>query len=434
MYVVAVGATFLSLTVLFVSLRISTRIVFIRTVGWDDFFLVLAMLTNVAFFALVIIQVHNGLGKHQSTLSLKTIHKQLKALWITIPLYNLSMNLTKISMGILYFRAFKTKTYQRVLIVYLVFVIISGLWMVLSTLFFCTPIRGFWDKSIHSYCLPQTVIWCLNAALQIATDLLTVILPLPALAKLHLARRQRFALIVIFSLGLFVVATSSVRLWQVIDFIRGRDTTKEGSSATSWSYIESSVAIICACLPPLRPLIARLFPIPTQEQQPETPNQGDTQASKTTTSKPGTQPLTYDPTHSFTNTNTSYSASVTGNCSENNPNHKHKNSDDTNNTNANTTTTTSANTTTTITNNDDINTNTNNEDPSRRRRSSSIMRRRPSDGIHVVKHIFWDSDSAHSNDIVPPLEGGRQLQLQPYPGDSLPELLPRSYQLPEIEP
>ena len=39
----AVGATFLSLTVLFVSLRISTRIVFIRTVGWDDFFLVLSM-------------------------------------------------------------------------------------------------------------------------------------------------------------------------------------------------------------------------------------------------------------------------------------------------------------------------------------------------------------------------------------------------------
>ena len=127
---------------------------------------------------------------------------RIQALWITIPLYNLTLNLTKISMGILYFRAFKTKNYQRILIVYLVFVIVSGLWMVLSTLFFCTPIRGFWDKSIHSYCMPQAVIWCLNAALQIATDLLTVVLPMPALAKLHLARRQRFALIVIFSLGL----------------------------------------------------------------------------------------------------------------------------------------------------------------------------------------------------------------------------------------
>ncbi|PKY08049.1 hypothetical protein P168DRAFT_314178 [Aspergillus campestris IBT 28561] len=404
MYVLAVGATFLSLTVLFVSLRIATRIFFIRTLGWDDFFLVFSMLSNVAFFGLTVIQVQNGLGKKESTLNSKTTQKQLKALWITIPLYNLTMNLTKISMGILYLRAFKTKIYQRVLIVFLAFVVISGLWAVLSTLFFCTPIRGFWDKSVHSYCLPQIVIWCVNAALQITTDLLTVILPMPALAKLHLARRQRFALIVIFAIGLFVVATSSIRLWQVIEFIRGPDTTKENSSATSWSYIETSVAIICASLPPLRPLIARLFPLPISEQQAGTSNQGDTQAEKKTTSKPEA-----DPARSFTNTNISYSASQ---------HHQHQHYP-------------SANTTTTITNN--INTNTNSEDPVGRHLSST-MPRRPLDGIQVVKHIFWDSDSAHSNDMVPPLEGGRQLQLEPYPGDSLPEPLPRSYQLPEIEP
>ncbi|PLB38405.1 uncharacterized protein BDW47DRAFT_131604 [Aspergillus candidus] len=440
MYVVAIGTTFLSLTVLFVSLRISTRVFFIRTLGWDDFFLVLSMVSYLYVVSQTIRQplmlVQNGLGKNESTLSPKAIQQQMKALYITIPLYNLTLNLTKISMGILYFRAFKTKIYQRVSIVYLTFVVITGLWVVLSTIFFCTPIRGFWDKSIHSYCMPQMVIWCLNAAIQITTDLLTVILPMPALAQLHLARRQRLALIVIFALGLFVVATSSLRLWQVIEFVRGVDTTKEGSSATNWSFIESSVAIICASLPPLRPLIARLFPLATSEQQPETSNQGDTQTDKNTTSKRDGQPPTYDPTRSFTNTNTSYSASATGNCPENSdPKHKHKdsnNSNDTKNTNnTNTTTTTSANTKTTITN--DVNTNTDNEDPAGRH-SDPTMPRRPSDGIQVVKRIFWDSDSAHSNDIVPPLEGGQQFQLQPYPGDSLPEPLPRSYQLPEIEP
>ncbi|GLA33240.1 hypothetical protein AnigIFM63309_000063 [Aspergillus niger] len=111
------------------------------------------------------IEIQNGLAENEADLAPEVVRRQLKALWITIPLYNLTLTLTKLSLIFLYRRLFPTHTYRILLILTLIFVIITGLWMVL----------------------------------------------------------------------------------------------RNGLAAT-WSFVESNVAIICACLPPLRPLLVRIFP------------------------------------------------------------------------------------------------------------------------------------------------------------------------------
>ncbi|GAB1213731.1 hypothetical protein ATERTT37_002881 [Aspergillus terreus] len=149
--------------------------------------------------------------------------------------------------------------YRVILIFTLVAVIITGLYMVFSAFFFCTPVRAFWNRSIpDAYCLPEAVIWPLNAGLQISTDVWLVILPMPVLFRLP-----------------------------------------------TWSFIEANVAIICACLPPLRPLIAHVFPrlLPIRSRS--------TYPSREKTPLDG---LHITPPFPFTNT----AASVTGNCSSNN--------------------------------------------------------------------------------------------------------------------
>ncbi|KAL3262299.1 hypothetical protein ABHI18_002887 [Aspergillus niger] len=201
MYALPVGIVFLCLATVTVALRLYTRLRLVRKPGWDDLLIVLSLATDVVFFAFLVIEIQNGLAENEADLAPEVVRRQLKALWITIPLYNLTLTLTKLSLIFLYRRLFPTHTYRILLILTLIFVIITGLWMVLSTLLFCIPINAFWDTSIPHTCLPEDVVWCLNAAFQITTDLILVVLPLPILANLNLPKRQKAALLVIFALG-----------------------------------------------------------------------------------------------------------------------------------------------------------------------------------------------------------------------------------------
>ncbi|RAH66449.1 uncharacterized protein BO66DRAFT_474185 [Aspergillus aculeatinus CBS 121060] len=260
MYAVPIAVTFLSLACLVVALRLYTRLHMVRTPGLDDLLIVLSLAADIGFFAFLIVEVRNGLAENQELLSPNTIRNQLRALYITIPLYNLSLTLTKLSLIFLYKRLFPTKYYQIILAVTLFFVIATGMWMVFSAILFCIPVRSFWDTSLPRTCLPEGVVWCLNAGFQISTDLLLVILPMPVLAKLQIPKRQKVALILIFALGFFVCAMSVIRLTTIVKLIRSPDFTEGNGLAATWSFIECNVAVICACLPPLRPFIIRFFP------------------------------------------------------------------------------------------------------------------------------------------------------------------------------
>jgi hypothetical protein len=84
------------------------------------------------------------------------------------------------------------------------FLIIAGLWMVLSGFLFCIPVRDFWNvnyKEHTGHCLPEGPVWYANAVMQIFTDVVILILPMPLLSKLHLPRRQKVGMMLVFGVG-----------------------------------------------------------------------------------------------------------------------------------------------------------------------------------------------------------------------------------------
>lgn len=151
-------------------------------------------------------EVHYGLGKSQSSLSVSQVTSQLKSLYFSIIFYNTSLICTKISMLLLYLRLFPTTRYRIIVITSLVVIPILGLWMILSSVLFCVPVSDFWSPRSLNRCLPKTPVWFLNAALQIVTDLWIVVLPMPKWAVLHLPRRQKIAVVVVFGLGILCVS------------------------------------------------------------------------------------------------------------------------------------------------------------------------------------------------------------------------------------
>jgi hypothetical protein len=183
-------------------------------------------------------------------------------LWLSVPFYNLSLILSKLSALILYGRIFQNRYFRIANYSLMVFIIISGLWMVVSGFAFCVPIHIFWSGhvlSAEAHCLPAGPVWYANAAMQIFTDIAILILPMPVLSKLHLPRRQRAGIMLVFGVGVFVIATSSVRLYELWTMVQGHDFTKTNARAALWSSLEANVSIICACLPPLHPFISRIF-------------------------------------------------------------------------------------------------------------------------------------------------------------------------------
>lgn len=124
----------------------------------------------------------------------------------------------------------------------------------------CAPIAYFWNHELTGHCLNRHAIWFSNAAMNILTDIIIFILPMPVLKELHLPRRQKWALIAVFALGAFVVMTSVLRLKSLYIISVSHDVTHDNGAAAAWSSLELNVGIICASLPTLRKTISRFFP------------------------------------------------------------------------------------------------------------------------------------------------------------------------------
>lgn len=84
-------------------------------------------------------------------------------------------------------------------------------------------------------------------------------LPIPALVKLQIHWRAKVALLGVFSLGFFVCLVSLIRIVSITR-MSFEDVTYKFSVLAYWGAVEVNLAIICACLTTLKPLVARVWP------------------------------------------------------------------------------------------------------------------------------------------------------------------------------
>ncbi|KAJ5652021.1 hypothetical protein N7507_009447 [Penicillium longicatenatum] len=261
MRVFVISTIFTILAALVVSIRLWTRFKLVRSPGLDDLFIFAALLCSFAFYGFILVERHYGLGIAKQQLPDDVITNQLHYLWLSVPFYNLSLILSKLSALFLFIRIFRTKPFLLATYITMGFLIVAGLWMVLSGFIFCIPISDFWRASPSStkHCLPKGPVWYSNAAMQIFSDIVIMILPMPLLYKLQLPRQQKIGIMLVFGVGIFVIATSSARLYQLSTMVNGHDFTKKNAEAAVWSSLESNVSIICACMAPLHPFISNIF-------------------------------------------------------------------------------------------------------------------------------------------------------------------------------
>ncbi|KAF3042042.1 hypothetical protein E8E11_002324 [Didymella keratinophila] len=191
----------------------------LKTIGVDDWIMVVAAVLNTACFSLFVALTRNGVGRHSEYFTyvrpdLFTVFFELAwwYAWIIVVAYS------SIKISIAFF------------------------------LLRLADHRRHWRWALHSIIVFNLV-----------SDLVLAILPVPMVWKLQTNVRTRISLCIILGLGSFACGTAVYKIPLQYHFFEEADFSGKGAWYYIWQQIEMNIGIIAACLPTLKPLAANFF-------------------------------------------------------------------------------------------------------------------------------------------------------------------------------
>ncbi|PGG99107.1 hypothetical protein GX51_06447 [Blastomyces parvus] len=249
-----------SIAILLVVNRIYFRLKLARVLAWDDYCIIAAIISCIGMNTFPLVGISYGYGKPWTELTRHEQMASMKLFWAVQLGYKLTLNFCKMSILLLYRRIFVTRKFQIAVNIVFAFVVLYFISCVVANIFECTPIEKAWDHSIPGKCINLTAHWFSNAISTASSDIVTLLLPMPVIHRLRLPRRQKYALMGIFALGIFVCVISVIRMTTIIGGSTAVDRSVDTVSALLWALVEANMSIICACLPMLRTPLSMLFP------------------------------------------------------------------------------------------------------------------------------------------------------------------------------
>ncbi|KAM0329339.1 hypothetical protein ACHAQA_004644 [Verticillium albo-atrum] len=220
---IAYIVTLLTVCIVFVSLRFYIRIRVIRNFGKDDWAVAATMLV---WFS--------GLGYHVTIVVLKC------------------------AFLLQYRRAFPLPFFQRLCDIFLAFI---GCWFVagiIAPIAVCLPIPDQWkpeNLGPQHYCYARWHVWLVHGIIHVLTDFVIFVMPLPLIKTLPLTKAQKATLTAVFCLGFITCVISALRLSTLRAGLFDPDASWVMPKTVFWSVGEITCAILCLCIPVLRPLL-----------------------------------------------------------------------------------------------------------------------------------------------------------------------------------
>ncbi|PQE28991.1 integral membrane protein [Rutstroemia sp. NJR-2017a BBW] len=278
--ILGVCSAMLVLITVVVAARIWIRLKYAKGgLGSDDYCIIVAWVLGAAFdldpinpwstpssndhMLTDLTEVKFGLGQHIYDLPESTnFSASLELYYFGELLYYICVSVTKLAILFLYLRLATSKTFRRIVWGVMAFVIATGLSSCLAGIFQCTPIDRAWDvqKLGKGHCINVNGLFYANAGLDIFQDLVIYILPMNMLYHIQIPKRQKYALMLVFAVGGFVVITGAIRLYYLQGAQASDDPSYDNTGGAIWSSIESNIGIVCASLPHFKPLIDRFLP------------------------------------------------------------------------------------------------------------------------------------------------------------------------------
>ncbi|KAI5840097.1 hypothetical protein DFP73DRAFT_197025 [Morchella snyderi] len=260
--IIGVFIGFTVLAVMVVGLRFWTRLYIIRNIGMDDWFILAATINLLASTVTNCLVVkYYSFGMHVWDIVADYGTLALKMDFANQLVYHPILALTKISILVFYYRLSVSGAFRQTVMALIIINVALTVSIFFADFFQCSPINYIWDKSIEGgKCIDTKAFFISSAALNIVSDFVVLLLPIPMVWKLKINMKKKIALISLFSLGGFVCAVSVVRLQSIINMFNPNQADPTFEPGFFWSGIECSLAIVCASAPSLKPFFAVNFP------------------------------------------------------------------------------------------------------------------------------------------------------------------------------
>ncbi|KAF2760389.1 hypothetical protein EJ05DRAFT_498347 [Pseudovirgaria hyperparasitica] len=251
---------FAALAILAVALRFYSRRLIKTYYGLDDQLCLVALIFSLGIYANALMMVYYGSGRHLAVVSIFDRTAYFKCLFAFQIGYAHAIFFNKISMLNLYTRIFSTKSYKISAWVVEGMVFAWYIAVVGVSIFSCYPIQGFWNKAMvpPAKCIRTKLFFVGNAMPNLATDMIILILPIRGIWALRLTISQRISLSFLFLLGSLIPVASAVRFAAQFG-VDKTDFTWTMHDTVIWTSLQTSIGIICACLPTLRPLLQKFL-------------------------------------------------------------------------------------------------------------------------------------------------------------------------------
>ena len=262
-----VNIIFITLVILVVGLRYYTRLRITRSFGQDDVVIGLSLIPTFALTVVVLVaDNHYGWNRHSWDLHAHNGPHGYKLCLSAQVLFFWAATLNKMSLLLFYKRLTGPCTplwYRRVIVLGLAFHAMMLTAFFLVAINACKPLSAFWTPlaTYPHHCIDEGMYMMSFGIITVFLDFFLLLLPIPIVWSLDLAKKQRIAVCCLFFIGFIVCIAGIVQIYYVNRaLVRSYDETWEGWPLWICSAVEVDLGILCVSVPAIRPLLAIYIP------------------------------------------------------------------------------------------------------------------------------------------------------------------------------
>ncbi|KAF3056812.1 hypothetical protein CFAM422_012615 [Trichoderma lentiforme] len=249
----SIGAVIISLSIIFVAVRIYASCKNVGRLFLDDCFCLAAEIAVLVYWGLLTANFGRGLGKHAWDLPVSVITPWVLKRHVVSQFFGAAGNwLAKASILAFFLRIFGSLRWVRNAC-FVLFILLSmgsithaGLFAVL-----CVPHgHDVWDSKLMARCATGAPVTVAVGVCILVIDIAIFVLPFPIIANLKMDKKKKHGLIIVFLIGFAIIVTSSVGLaYRIVVFRSSTDPTWNGANVSITAYIDTFGTIIVSCTP-----------------------------------------------------------------------------------------------------------------------------------------------------------------------------------------
>ncbi|KAF5849132.1 hypothetical protein GGP41_006039 [Bipolaris sorokiniana] len=258
---ICVSAVTTALGVSCVALRVYTRKFIIRSMGPEDWTMIVATLFTLVHLSEALVgALQFNMGFRASTMSLKQVGGNIRLIVAMLIGYSAIVTLIKISILLVYRRLAYNKRFEgfckRTIIVLATYQVIFTIVAAAQ----CVPLHKLWDftNTVPGFCININAFYHASSSFHILIDVWILTLPIQLIRRIPRKPREKLALYINLGLGVVSMVASIVRFRFLYIFTTSDDPIYGFVPVNTWSMVEVNVGILCATLPILRPLAIKV--------------------------------------------------------------------------------------------------------------------------------------------------------------------------------